>query len=150
MNANDDSMMYSGLPVAHAMLRETLGDAGRLVWDFLTLLAAARYEEANRYLAPAARMLFPGGVVFFDCTKLPRRSSGIYRWVRKRFERIDELAAAEGVIVYNYGTLRGEWTDGELFDNVRYIDRFVVRDDKIADQQVWNDLCLAAAERRRP
>jgi len=32
---------------------------------------------------------------------------------------------------------------------VRYVDRFLVRDGKIADQKVWNDLCVAAAMRSR-
>jgi hypothetical protein len=31
---------------------------------------------------------------------------------------------------------------------VRYLDRFVVRERRIVDQKVWNDLCLAAAARR--
>lgn len=136
--------------VAHAMPRATLGDAGKLTWDFLTLFAELRHAEANDYLAPGARMLFPGGHEFFDCTALPRRPSGLYRWVKKRFERIDEMGTAEGVIVYNLGTLRGEWLDGQPFDGVRYIDRFVVRDGKITDQQVWNDLCLAASSRQPP
>jgi hypothetical protein len=133
--------------IAHAMQREVLGDAGKLIWDFLTLFADLRYADANNYLASGARMQFPGGLVFFDCTELPRRTSGIYRWVKKRFERIDELEFSDEVIVYNSGTLYGEWLDGQAFDGVRYIDRFVVRDGKIADQQVWNDLCVADAAR---
>lgn len=149
MQADTAASGSTDIDVAHAMPRATLGPAGQLTWDFLTLFAQQRYEEANAYLAPGARMVFPGGQAFFDCTALPRRSSGIYRWVKKRFERIDECAVADGVIVYNYGTLRGEWLDGEPFDGVRYIDRFLVRDGRIADQQVWNDLCLAAAARRR-
>ena len=150
MPANDIAITATEADGAHAMQRQTLGDAGKLVWDFLTLFAELRYEDANGYLAPGARMLFPGGQEFFDCTALPRRASGIYRWVKKRFERIDEFAATEEVIVYNYGTLRGVWLDGQPFDGVRYIDRFVVRDGRITDQQVWNDLCLAAAARRAP
>lgn len=136
------------VPVAHAVARDALGDAGKLVWDFLALFAQTRYAEANRYLATGCRMQFPGGAEFTDCTALPQRSSTIYRWVHKVFERIDEIAAPEGTIVYNFGTLRGEWTDGVPFSGVRYIDRFVVRDGKIVDQKVWNDLCLAAAARR--
>ena len=150
MPANDIAITATEADGAHAMQRQTLGDAGKLVWDFLTLFAELRYEDANGYLAPGARMLFPGGQEFFDCTALPRRASGIYRWVKKRFERIDEFATTEEVIVYNYGTLRGVWLDGQPFDGVRYIDRFVVRDGRITDQQVWNDLCLAAAARRAP
>jgi hypothetical protein len=134
--------------VVHAVARDTLGEAGKLVWDFLTLFAQGRYAEANGFLAPGCRMLFPGGAEFTDCTALPRRSDLLYRRVHKVFERVDEIAAPEGTIVYNFGTLRGEWTDGAPFSGVRYIDRFVVRDGKIVDQKVWNDLCLAAAARR--
>ena|SRR6185369_12340672 len=131
----------------HAVQRDTLGIAGRLVWDFLTLLGERRYAEANGYLAPGCRMLFPGGIEFTDCMALPKRSSAIYSWVIKVFERFDEIATADGIVVYNFGALRGEWTDGEPFEGVRYIDRFLVRDGKIADQKVWNDMCLAASRR---
>ena len=150
MPANDIAITSAQPADTHAMQRQMLGDAGKLVWDFLTLLAELRFAEANGCLAPGARMLFPGGHEFFDCTALPRRALGIYRWVTKRFERIDEFAATDEVIVYNYGTLRGAWLDGQPFDGVRYIDRFVVRDGRITDQQVWNDLCLASTARRTP
>ena len=133
--------------IVHAVSREALGAAGRLVWDFLTLFAERRYAEANGYLAPGCRMLFPGGATFTDCTELPKRASTLYRWVKKSFERFDEHPAADGTVVYCYGGLHGEWTDGEPFDGVRYIDRFVVRDGKIVDQKVWNDLCIAATAR---
>lgn len=136
-------------PLPHAMTRESLGPAGQLVWDFLGLFAERRYAEANAYLAPGCKMLFPGGVVFTDCTELPARSAATYRWVKKVFERFDEHDTPEGTVVYNFGGLRGEWADGEPFDGVRYIDRFVIRGGKIVDQKVWNDLCLAAAARKR-
>ena len=131
------------------MARDSLGPAGQLVWDFLTLFAERRYAEANAYLAPGCQMLFPGGAVFTDCTELPVRAASIYRWVKKVFERIDEHETPAGTVVYNYGGLFGEWLDGEPFAGVRYIDRFLVRDGRIADQKVWNDLCLAAAARGR-
>jgi hypothetical protein len=92
-------------------------------------------------------MLFPGGVVFTDCTALPSRSDPIYRWVKKVFEHFDEIETAEGTVVYNFGTLLGEWADGEPFESVRYVDRFLIRDGRIHDQKVWNDLCLASAAR---
>jgi hypothetical protein len=136
-------------PIVHAMARESLGAAGQLVWDFLTLFAEQRYAEANAYLAPGCQMLFPGGAVFTDCTEVPVRAASIYRWVKKVFERFDEHQTQQGTVVYNYGGLRGEWLDGEPFEGVRYIDRFLVRNGRIVDQKVWNDLCLAAAGRAR-
>jgi ketosteroid isomerase-like protein len=142
-------MNLSDRPVEHAMTRESLGPAGQLVWDFLTLFAERRYAEANALLAPGCQMVFPGGVIFTDCTELPARAASIYRWVKKVFERFDEYQTPEGTVVYNFGGLRGEWPDGEPFEGVRYIDRFLVRDGRIVDQKVWNDLCLVAAARAR-
>ena len=133
----------------HAMERSGLGPAGQIVWDFLTLFAQQRHAEANAYLAPGCRMLYPGGNIFTDCTEIPRRAAASYRNVKKVFERFDEHETPEGTVVYSFGGLRGEWPDGERFEGVRYLDRFLVRDGKIHDKKVWNDLCLAAAARKR-
>jgi len=101
MNAKDGSIQPSEKAVRHAMTRESLGAGGKLVWDFLSLFAERRYAEANAFLAPGCRMLFPGGVVFTDCAESPKRAATIYRWVKKEFERIDEIEAADGAVVYN-------------------------------------------------
>ena len=66
-------------PVVHAVERARLGPAGQLVWDFLTLFAERRHAEANAYLAPGCRMLFPGAVSFTDCTEIPQRAAASYR-----------------------------------------------------------------------
>jgi hypothetical protein len=71
-------------------------------------------------------MLYPGGIVFTDCTEIPRRAAASYRLVQKVFERFDEHETPEGTVVYSFGGLRG-----------------------VADKKVWNDLCLAAAARKR-
>jgi hypothetical protein len=147
MNVKGRSMPLREQAVVHAMTRESLGAGGRLVWDFLSLFAERRYAEANAFLAPGCGMLFPGGVVYTDCTELPKRASTIYRWVKKEFERVDEFEAADGTVVYNYGGLRGEWLDGTPFEGIRYIDRFLIRDGRIVDQKVWNDLGVAVAAR---
>jgi hypothetical protein len=44
------------------------------------------------------------------------------------------------VIVYCFGTLYGDFADGRHFDGVRFIDRFTVRDGRLVDHRVWNDL----------
>jgi len=147
MNAKHDAELFRAQPVVHAMTRDSLGEGGRLAWDFLHLFAERRYAEANAYLAPGCVMLFPGNMAFTDCTELPKRASTIYQWVKKVFERVDEFQAADGTVVYNYGTLRGQWADGEPFEGIRYIDRFLIRGGKIVDQKVWNDLAVMAARR---
>lgn len=147
MNAKHDAELFRAQPVVHAMTRDSLGEGGRLTWDFLHLFAERRYAEANAYLAPGCVMLFPGNMAFTDCTELPKRASTIYQWVKKVFERVDEFQAADGTVVYNYGTLRGQWADGEPFEGIRYIDRFLIRGGKFVDQKVWNDLAVMAARR---
>lgn len=42
-------------------------------------------------------------------------------------------------IVYNIGTLYGEWPDGTPFEGHRYVDRYVVKHGKILQMDVWND-----------
>ena len=54
-------------------------------------------------------------------------------------ERSDVVQGLGETIVYNLGTLYGEWPDGTSFEGNRYLDRFVVRDGKIVQMDVWND-----------
>ena len=54
-------------------------------------------------------------------------------------ERSDVVEGLGETIVYNLGTLYGEWPDGTSFEGNRYLDRFVVRDGKIVQMDVWND-----------
>ena len=42
--------------------------------------------------------------------------------------------------MYSIGMLTGEWSDGSEFSGIRYIDRFVMMDGKIAGMWVWNDM----------
>ena len=59
--------------------------------------------------------------------------------IAKRFERTDVVPGKGETIVYNLGTLYGEWPDGTPFEGNRYVDRFVVRGGKIVQMDVWND-----------
>ena len=54
-------------------------------------------------------------------------------------ERSDVVPGHGETIVYNIGTLYGEWPDGTPFEGNRYVDRFVVRGGKIVQMDVWND-----------
>lgn len=62
-----------------------------------------------------------------------------YKWVKKAMERSDVVPGLGETIVYNIGTLYGEWPDGTPFESNRYVDRFVVRGGKIVQMDVWND-----------
>jgi hypothetical protein len=73
----------------------------------------------------------------------PRQSTAFnskrYKWVKKAMERSDVVPGRDETIVYNIGTLYGEWPDGQPFSGNRYCDRFVVRDGRIVKMDVLND-----------
>ena len=64
-------------------------------------------------------------------------------------ERSDVVPGRGETIVYNIGTLYGEWPDGTPFEGNRYVDRFVVRGGKIVQMDVWNDSAERAADAKR-
>ena len=43
-----------------------------------------------------------------------------------------------------------EAADETPFEGIRYIDRFLMRDGRIVDQKVWNDLAVAIVARQVP
>ncbi len=116
-------------------------DAVRIVEAFLEASMVPDPVRARSYMAPGVRITFTGGRRFAD----PGESAGFnarrYRWVKKRFERTDVVAGAtpDEAIVYNIGTLYGEWPDGTPFEGNRYVDRFEVSGGRIVRMDVWND-----------
>ena len=111
-----------------------------LVRAFLDAMERRDLAAARVFLADDFAMLFPGGARFTRLEELVAHGAGRYRWVKKRFERFDEAPEEGGMAVYCFGTLYGEWADGRPFEGIRFIDRFVVRGGRLADQKVWNDL----------
>ena len=51
-----------------------------------------------------------------------------------------DLAAAKALLAPGFFMVLVEWLDGKPYAGIRFIDRFTVRNDKLVDQQVWNDL----------
>lgn len=118
----------------------SLPDAETVVRDFLDAMAARDLEGARRFLGEGFSMTFPGGNRFDQLEDLVAWASTRYRRVGKVYEGFDVAPGADGVSVICFGTLEGEWLDGLLFSGIRFVDRFMVRDGRIVDQQVWNDL----------
>ena len=112
----------------------------KLVRAYLDACGARNFDTARTMLAGDFLSLFPGGAEMRDPGELPAFAKGRYKSVRKVYEHVDEAVAGDGVAVYAFGTLEGEWEDGAPFSDIRFIDRFTVRDGKIADQRVWNDV----------
>jgi hypothetical protein len=104
---------------------------------FLRVMEERDLERARTFVASGFRMVFPGGRRLDDLSDLLRWAGTRYRWVKKRFERIDRGPG----MVFVSGTLYGEWPDGTPFEGIRFIDRFAMAPDgRIATQDVWNDL----------
>ena len=113
--------------------------AAEIVERFLVASMIPDPESAAGFMTAGVVITFTGGRKF----RHPRETTGFnakrYKWVKKKMERTD-VAPGEGeTVVYNTGTLYGEWPDGTPFEGNRYVDRFVVRGGKIVQMDVWND-----------
>lgn len=115
----------------------------QLVRDFLAAMEARDLRAASALLADDFQMTFPGGVEMTRLEELVAWASERYRFVHKRFDAFDTCDKADHSVVVCHGELSGEWPDGSSFAGVRFIDRFEVRDGKLARQAVYNDLALA-------
>ena len=88
---------------------------------------------------PDLKITFTGGRKYSHPSETAAFNAGRYKWVKKKMERSDVVPGVGETIVYNLGTLYGEWPDGTPFEGNRYVDRFVVRGGKIVQMDVWND-----------
>ncbi|MBL8642334.1 MAG: nuclear transport factor 2 family protein [Rhodospirillaceae bacterium] len=111
-----------------------------IVVAFLKALEARDLPAASAMLASNAIMTFPSGQKFSTLQQLVAWSAGRYKFVRKTYDHFDELPRGDVTTVYVRGNLNGEWLDGSAISNVRYLDRFDIKDGKIIRQDVWNDL----------
>ena len=115
--------------------------AGRIVEEFLDASMIPDPVRARTYMAPDVKITFTGGRKFDDPGGTAAFNAARYRVVKKKFERTDVVAGGtdEETVVYNTGTLYGQWPNGDPFEGNRYVDRFVVRHGKIVRMDVWND-----------
>lgn len=113
--------------------------------SYLASMEERDLQKAQGFLGRNFTMTFPGGARFGALDDLVAWSKDRYKSISKTIEGVHEVPVEDGAVVYCMGTLAGEWPDGSAFSDIRFIDRFMVRDGKLADQQVWNDLAEARA-----
>lgn len=121
---------------------QSLGLAAKaIVEEFLRIIMIPDPEGARAFVAPELEIHFTGDRLMRDPRECSAFNVSRYKWVKKRFKRTDVVAGAndDEAIVYNIGTLYGQWPDGEPFEGNRYVDRYVVRQGKITRMEVWND-----------
>ncbi|MGH8995857.1 MAG: nuclear transport factor 2 family protein [Acidimicrobiales bacterium] len=112
---------------------------------YLALCEERQLDEASRYLAPGAELVFPGDRHFTSLEAMATSSAGRYRSVRKRptTEVVGQRVSDGRTVVVSAGTLEGESLDGSPFSGVRYADLFVFEGGLIVEQHVYNDLAEA-------
>jgi len=126
-------------------------DACAFVCSYLVAMEQRDLALAQRYVAPAAQFVFPGGVHRRGLAEIAGGSATRYRSIGKHIERCDRCEHPDGTtIVYVLGTLHGVWLDGDAFDGIRFVDRFELRDGLICKQEVWNDSAEARLLRQPP
>jgi len=111
------------------------------VEEFLRIIMIPDPVGARAFVSPQLRIRFTGAREMRDPSECSAFNASRYKWVKKRFEQTDEVSGAsdDEAIVYNIGTLYGEWPDGTPFEGNRYVDRYVVCQGKITQMDVWND-----------
>ena len=121
------------------MQKKELQDTVVLVKKFLSSMEDRNLILAKSFLGENFKLVFPGNQTFSTIEEVTFWAKNRYHWVKKNYNHFDSLTTNNIVIVYCYGTLYGESLDGTKFSEIRFIDRFTLKE-KILEQLVWNDL----------
>ena len=115
--------------------------AAKLVEEYLRVLMIPDPAAARRYCSPEMEIRFTGNRAMRDPSECAAFNRGRYKWVKKAFgpTHVAEGGTDDETVVYQTGTLYGEWPDGTKFEGNRYVDRYVVRRGQIVMMEVWND-----------
>lgn len=120
-----------------------MGEPTDIARTFLDLFGRNELAAAAQLLAPDFEMVWPGGARFRRFDEFAAWSKGRYRSVRNVYEAWEEAPVAGGTAVFVIGTLAGELGDGTPFAGVRFVDRLLIRDGRVAALHVWSDMADA-------
>jgi hypothetical protein len=101
------------------------GEAAAIVEAFLHASMVPDPQTAARYIADDLAITFTGGRKYCHPRETAAFNAKRYKWVKKKMERTDVVPGERETVVYNLGTLYGEWPDGTPFEGNR--------------MDVWND-----------
>jgi ketosteroid isomerase-like protein len=127
-------------------------DPVALVKEYLRIVMIPDPVGARRFVDPSLEIVFTGARKMSDPADCTAFNATRYRRVQKRFEHTHLVAGGtpEETVVYNTGTLHGEWLDGTPFEGNRYVDRYTVRNGRIVRLEVWNDTAEHLLLRQTP
>lgn len=114
--------------------------ASEVVQSFLQAMQDRDLEKAQSFLHPEFRMRFPGGVMMHSLQEMTDWAKQRYSRIAKQYDQFEESWQGDATVVFCHGTLLGTWLDGQTFAGIRFIDRMVVQNGLITQQDVWNDL----------
>jgi hypothetical protein len=127
-----------------------MSSAADVIRSYLDAMERRDLAAAKCFLGPGFFMLFPDGKRFESLEALVEWARPRYRRALKTYERFDAAPQPDGSdVVYCFGTLHGELNDGTPYTGIRFIDRFTVRDAKLVDQMVWNDMAEVLGSKLR-
>lgn len=112
----------------------------KAIHGFIRAVNAREVEEAQALLSSGAQLVFPGPTVFDNVAAFLAWAGLRYRSASYGYDHMDFLECDGKTIAYAQGRMSGEFNDGELFSDVRYIDRFVIADGRIERKEVWSDM----------
>lgn len=119
------------------------GEIAERALAYLHASTAGDWDEAATYVATRARLVFPNGE-FSTLDELRHGLQRRYTDLIKHIETTDIARRADGTtVVVVSGTLSGINLNGVPFSGVRFLDRLVVRDGLVVEQDVYNDLAVA-------
>jgi hypothetical protein len=114
--------------------------ASEVVQSFLLAMQNRDLASAQAFLHPDFRMCFPGGVRMHSLQEMTTWAQQRYKRIAKQYDQFEESWQGDATVVFCHGTLQGTWLHGSTFEGIRFIDRMVVQDGLISQQDVWNDL----------
>lgn len=110
---------------------------------FLQLCEDRDLESAQRCMRDDVQLFWPGGARYSSLREMVAGAAGRYRWVKKHRDEYAVGTDTHGrTVVTSRGRLYGESLHGVPFEDIRYVDVFVVEDGRIVEQHVWNDFPL--------
>jgi len=121
-------------------MNNAIETARRAIDRFIRAVNARDAEAAQATLAPGALLVFPGPTQFQQVSEFLSWAGPRYRSATYTYGHMDFLEQERSTIVYAQGRVDGVFPDGEAFEGVRYIDRFVISDGLIARKEVWSDM----------
>ena len=114
--------------------------ADKIISKYLQAMEERDINLAKSFLNSKFLIKCPGGLNFHSLEDFIEWARTRYKSIEKDIEAIDLSFSGTETVVYCHGTLKGEWLDRSSFVNVRFIDKFHLRESKIVKQEIWNDL----------